>query len=245
MIEIDLSDADIVVLHPHGPLSEQDFRSLAETIDARINETDSVPNIVIQVDKLPHWDSLGALTEHFRFVRGQRKIIGKVALVGDSPLLTVAPEVAGKLVEATVRRFPADKLEEAKGWARSARDHPGHFEVIEGLPGDVLALKVIGIITAQDYEDTLAPLVEEKLKTHAKLKCLIVLGDEYATYARDAVSSDVKFGIRHAKSFSHIALVTDIGWISSAAKLFMLFAPYKFKAFPVAKLEEAKSWIKR
>ncbi|RYE37674.1 MAG: STAS/SEC14 domain-containing protein, partial [Hyphomicrobiales bacterium] len=98
MIEIDLSDADIVVLHPQGPLSKQDFKSLAKTIDTRINQTDRVPNVVIQVDNLPHWESLAALTEHLRFVRGHGKIIGKVALVGDSPLLTVAPEIANQLV---------------------------------------------------------------------------------------------------------------------------------------------------
>lgn len=245
MIEIDLSDPEIVVLHPQGALSEEDFKSLAATIDGRINETDTVPNLVIQIDKLPHWDSIGALTQHYRFVRGHQRIIGKVALVGDSPLLTVAPEVAGTLVDATIRRFPADKLEEAKAWAQSAEDHPGRFEVIEGLPGDVLALRVIGVITAQDYDETLAPLVEEKLKTHDKLKCLIVLDEEYATYAGDAAWSDTKFGFAHARDFTHVALVTDIGWIASAAKLFMMLAPYKFKAFPLSELEEAKSWIKR
>jgi len=245
MIEIDQSEPDIVVLRPQGALSEDDFKSLAETIDGRINATDKVPNFVIQVDKLPHWDSLGALTKHFHFVRQHGKIIGKVALVGNSPLLSVAPEVANKLVEATVRRFPADKFEEAKAWARSAEDHPGRFEVMDGLPGDVLALRVVGVITRQDYDETLAPLVEEKLKTHDKLKCLIVLDDEYATYAGDAAWSDTKFGISHARDFTHIALVTDIGWITNAAKLFMMLAPYKFKAFAVSDLEEAKSWIKR
>lgn len=244
MIEIDLSDPDLVVIHPQGSLREQDFKTLAEKIDDRINETDKVPNFVILVDKLPHWDSIGALTQHIDFVRQHGKIVGKVALVGDTPLLTVAPEVANKLVKATVRRFPANKLSQAKEWARSAEDHPGHFEVIEGLPGDVLALRVVGIITAQDYDGTLAPLVDEKLKIHDKLKCLIVLDDEYATYAGDAAWSDAKFGIRHAKDFTHIALVTDIGWITNTAKLFMMLTPYKFKAFSIAELDDAKTWIK-
>lgn len=244
MIEINLSDPDIVVLHPEGALSKEDFKTLTETIDRRINETDKVPNIVIQVDKLPHWDSVGALTKHFHFVRQHGKIIGKVALVGDSPLLTVAPEIANKLVNAMIRRFPANKFEEAKEWARSADDHPGYFEVIEGLPDDVLALRVVGIITAQDYDETLAPLVEKKLKKHDKLKCLIVLDDEYTTYAGDAAWSDTKFGIAHMRDFTHLALVTDISWIKNTASLFMMLASYKFKAFTLAELEEAKSWIK-
>jgi hypothetical protein len=40
-------------------------------------------------------------------------------------------------------------------------------------------------------------------------------------------------------------MVTDIGWITKAAKLFLSLMPFAFEAFPLAELENAKEWIKR
>lgn len=245
MIDLDLSDPELAVISPQGALSEADFTGLAEAIDNHINTTDSVPALVICVDKLPHWDSIAALTRHFHFVQQHHQLVRKVAIVGDSPLLAVAPEIANRFVEAQVRRFPSDKLDEAKDWARSQADDPGKFEVIEGLPRDVIALRAVGVITADDYRDTLAPMVKEKLAEHGKLKCLIVLDEDYATYSGGAAWEDMKFGFGHMSDFSRIAMVTDIGWLTNAAKLFMPLLPYDFKAFPLAELEAAKGWIKQ
>lgn len=245
MIDVDLSDPAIAILSPSGPLSEEDFEALALVIDTHINETDTVPNLVIRVDQLPHWDSIGAMTRHFHFVREHQKIVKKVAMVGDSPLLTLAPEIANHFVKATVRRFPAAKLADAIGWARSEEDDPGHFEIIEGLPRDVVAMRAVGVITGQDYRDTLVPIVEEKLKEHDKLKCLIVLDEDYTTYSGDAAWQDLKFGFSHMRDFSRIAMVTDIGWLARAGELFMPLLRVDFESFPLAELEEAKSWIKR
>lgn len=240
MIDIDLSDPAILALHPHGALSESDFETLTQAVDCHINETDRVPNLVISLDRLPHWDSLGAMLRHFQFVRLHQKVIAKLAIVGDVPLLSIAPEIANHFVKAEVRRFPAAKLEEARAWAGDTVDDPGRFEVIEGLPEDVIALRAVGIITAEDYRDTLIPLVAAKQKRHDKLKCLIVLDEDYATYSGDAVWSDTKFGLTHATTFSRIALVTDILWMKRTARLFMALMHFAFEAFPLSDLEKAK-----
>ena len=87
MIDIDLSDPAILALHPHGTLSESDFETLTQAVDSHINETDRVPNLVIILDRLPHWDSLGAMLRHLQFVRRHQKVIAKLAIVGDVPLL--------------------------------------------------------------------------------------------------------------------------------------------------------------
>ncbi len=247
MIDIDQSDPDFVVLRPEGALSEEDFASVARAIDDRINRTDKVPNLIIRVDKLPYWDSIGALTRHFHLVKEHHALVKKVAIVGDNPLLSVTPEIANMLVKAVVRRFPESKLDDARQWARAEKDDPGHFEVIDDpeLPRDVIALRAVGIITAQDYEDVLLPLVEEKLKVHDKLKCLIVMDSDYATYSGDAAWSDMKFGLTKGFKLSSVALVTDSDWLKKTAKLFAPLMPFTFKGFAVDELDEAKSWIKR
>lgn len=245
MIDMDTTHPGIVVLRPEGGLSEKDFAELAKAIDTQINETDSVPNLVIRVDKLPHWESLSALSRHFEFVKVHGKIVRKVAVVGDSPLLVLAPEVANHFVNASVRRFPANKFEDAKAWAMSEVDDPGRFEVIDGLPRDVVAIRAVGIITGEDYRETLLPLVEEKLKEHDMLKLLFVMGDEYATFDGDAAWEDTKFEMKHLRDFSRIAVVTDVNWVARTMKIFAPIMPYTLQVFPMAELEEAKSWIKR
>ena len=244
MIDIDLSDPDFVTLRPEGALSEGDFAALAAAIDGRINETDKVPNLVIRVDKLPHWDSIGALTRHFHFVKEHQKIVRKVAIVGDSPLLWVAPEIANQFTAATIRRFPDRKLEDAKAWVRAVEDDPGHFELIDGLPRDVVAVRAVGIITGQDYQDMLLPLVEEKLKEHDKLKCLFVLDDDYTAYTGSAAWEDTKFDWKLLRDFTRVAVVTDVTWMTKAFRLFAPLMPYEFKLFGLAELDEAKEWIK-
>ncbi|MFW2348863.1 STAS/SEC14 domain-containing protein [Qipengyuania sp.] len=146
---------------------------------------------------------------------------------------------------ATIRRFPSRKLEDAKAWARASEDDPGRFEVIEGLPRDVVAVRAVGIITAQDYRDTLIPLVEAKLEEHDRLKLLFVMGEDYTTFSGDAAWEDTKFDLKHLRDFARIALVTDMTWLARTAKLFIPIVPYKFKVFPMAELDEAKGWIKR
>lgn len=245
MIDVDTSHAGIVILRPSGSLSEEDFADLAKTIDSQINEADSVPNLVIRVDKLPHWNSLGALSRHFHFVKVHGKIVRKVAVVGDSPLLSLSPEVAKHFVKASIRHFPAKKFEDAKAWAMAEGDDPGRFEVMEGLPRDVVAVRAVGVITSEDYRQTLLPLVEEKLKEHDRLKLLFVMGDDYATFSGDAAWEDTKFDLKHLHDFSRIAVVTDVDWVSRTMKVFAPVLPYTLQVFPMAEMEAAKSWIRR
>ncbi|WP_284126246.1 SpoIIAA family protein [Parerythrobacter aestuarii] len=245
MIDIDQSHPEFVILHPEGALSKADFAELTKAIDTRINETDRVPNLVICLEKVPHWDSIGALASHFNFVKVHQKVVKKVAVVGDSPLLSVAPEIANFFVSATVRRFPSHKLEDAKAWAAATEDDPGHFETIDGLPRDVVAVRAVGIITGEDYREMLLPLVQEKLKEHDKLKCLFVLDHDYTAYTGSAAWEDTKFDLALLRDFTRVAVVTDVEWMVKAFRLFGPLMPYDFRLFGLAELEEAKGWIKR
>lgn len=245
MINIDHSDPDFVLVSPQGALSKEDFAQLASSIDERINETDKVPNFVFQITDLPHWDGLDALGRHLQFIRAHQAIVKKIAVVGDSALLSLGPDIADHLVKAKVRHFPAAKMEQAKEWARAEADDPGRFEEIDGLPSDVLALRAVGIITPDDYQNMLIPLVDAKLQQHDKLKLLCVLDDAFTAYPLDAMWADTKFGLQHMRDFSRIALVTDIGWMAKSVRLLAPLMPFAMKVFAVSQIEEAKSWIKR
>jgi len=60
-------------------------------------------------------------------------------------VLSVLPAFVDHFVAAKVRRFPEGRLDEAREWLREPDDHPGAFEIIAGLPADVVAIVFFGL----------------------------------------------------------------------------------------------------
>jgi len=234
-----------LVVDLSGELTEQDFTGLARTIDDHINQADDIPNLVLHISKIPHWDSFNTLKTHFKLVKAHHQLISKVAVVSDTLTFAVIPYIMDHFLAAKVRHFPAGHLDDATLWAEAEDDHPGAFEILEDLPRDVVGIQARGVITAQDYEQVLVPLVEEKLKTHDHLKLLFVLDDSFEGYSEAAAWDDMRFGFGHFGDFSRIAIVTDIGWIRHGAKLFGPLVGAQVHIFDVGDLAVARSWIKR
>lgn len=243
MIGIDFSTPNVVTLTPVGALSADDFSQLTATIDRRINETDQIPNLIIHVGKLPHWESFRAFSQHLKFVRNHQQIVAKIAIVGDNFAVRTLPLLMDFFVAAKVRAFPEARLDDARQWAQVSEDHPGKFERLDGFPPDVIAIKALGIITSQDYRDTLVPLVEERLKSQDQLKLLFVLDGDFDSYSAAAAWDDARFGLHHLRDFARIALVTDIGWFRHGARIFAPLMRAEYRGFDVAEIDDAKKWI--
>ncbi len=244
MITIEFHADRYVELRPEGALTEDDFEKLRDAFEGFINEHDGVPNLLIRPHGIPRWASPEAMKKHLQFVKEHHRLISKIALVGDLGPLAVVPTLADLFVAPSVRHFPADKVDAAREWLKSPDDHPGRIQVLDyGQPGDVVALKIAGIVTAQDYAETLNPLLDAKLKEHDKIKALIVIDDDFISYTPQAAWADTRLGLRHWSDFSRIALVTDTGWLTGMARLFAPLMPAQFKSFPVAELDAAKEWI--
>jgi hypothetical protein len=203
----------VLIVTLTGALTVDDLSQIAKTIDDHINRDDDIPNLLIHLSKMPHWDGFRALETHFKLLKNHHRLIKKVAVVGDGVALTIAPQIMDHFVDAKVRHFPEHHVEEAKIWAEAEDDHPGGFEILDDLPQDVLAIKARGLITSQDYRKTLIPQVEKKLEGHDRLKLLIVFDGAFDSYSWAAVWDDMRFGFSHLGDFSRIAIVTDLGWI--------------------------------
>ena len=100
-----------------------------------------------------------------------------------------------------------------------------------------------GTITAQDYEQNLIPVIEEKLKTHDHLNILFVAGDDFKTFTPGAIWDDAKFGLMHLTDFQRIAIVTDVDWLEAGAKFFGPLVPGRLHVFDLDELDEAKDWV--
>lgn len=119
----------------------------------------------------------------------------------------------------------------------------GRFEVMEGLPEDVVGIVAHGKLTRAAYEGDLIPLIEARIAKEGKVKLLYVLGEAFEGFTAGAAWEDTKVGLLHLADFAKIAVVSDAEWIRMGVKLFapMLRAPVS--VFALDDLDAAKAWI--
>ncbi len=120
MLTINLNEKEgIAVLEPDGVLSENDFKSAAEIIDPFIEKSGKLNGIIIHVKSFPGWDSFSALITHLKFIKDHHKKVACVALVTDSPIGKFSEKIANHFVQAEIKNFTFDELEDANEWIKS------------------------------------------------------------------------------------------------------------------------------
>ncbi len=117
------------------------------------------------------------------------------------------------------------------------------MQKIADLPDHVIAIAAHGQVTGDDYERVLIPAVETALEKHKTIRFLYHLGADFTGFTAAALWDDAKVGIRHLTAFEKVAVVTDIGWIGEAVKVFGLLIPCPTKVFRNDELPEARAWI--
>lgn len=245
MIETSIDrENNLIIATARDTLSEADFENLSGTINDYINSTDRAPGIVLNAEGLPHWKNAAALFAHLKLVRDHQNVLPKVALVSDSTALSVMPSLVDHFVKAKVRHFAQEDMSKAVEWAETVDDDASAIKMISGLPADVIAYEVTGTLSSHDYKDVLTPLVEEKLKTHDKIKILAVFGDEFDGATASALWDDAWLGLGHIAAFSKLAVVSDIDWIRHGCRIFGPLIPAQLHVFDMSALDDAKEWIK-
>jgi hypothetical protein len=117
MLSVEIDEAlGVAILEPNGPLSKDDFKSATQAIDPYIEKTGSLNGLVIHTKAFPGWDSLTALSSHLRFVRDHHKQLARVAFATDSVVGSFAESVASHFVNAEIKHFAYQELEQAKHW---------------------------------------------------------------------------------------------------------------------------------
>jgi len=123
MLRVDLSEVDgIAILAPDGVLTENDFTSAAAIIDPYIEKVGKLKGVLIHVKSFPGWDSFAALVTHLKFVREHQEMVSRVAFVTDSPILSVAENVATHFVNAEIKKFAFGDIEDARVWILDGDD---------------------------------------------------------------------------------------------------------------------------
>jgi len=116
------------------------------------------------------------------------------------------------------------------------------FNLIEGLPQDVLAIEATGKVTHEDYHSTLIPKAEAMM-AKGPIKLLYVIGKDFTGFELEALWDDSKFGLKHWHDFDRIAVVADQAWLRAAVSMFTPFFPGEVRMFGLSELSAAKAWI--
>ena len=117
------------------------------------------------------------------------------------------------------------------------------LKIMKHMPDNVLGISAEGKITGSDYETVLIPAVEQKMKTHKKIRMLYHLGSEFTGFDMAAMLDDTKIGMKYFSAWDRVALVSGHEWINTFARFFGHMFPCEFQTFKNEELDEAKKWI--
>lgn len=117
------------------------------------------------------------------------------------------------------------------------------IEVLDGFPDDVLAVRASGRVSASDYRETLVPEALLHVEHHGSLRMLFLVDADFEGMAPVGMWADARLGVRHWGEFGRVAVVTDLEWIATAARLFRPLFRHSVRPFPMASLEEAARWV--
>ncbi|MFN4260195.1 MAG: STAS/SEC14 domain-containing protein [Gemmataceae bacterium] len=114
-------------------------------------------------------------------------------------------------------------------------------ELREEAGGKVLAVKLTGKLTKEDYEQ-FVPVAERLIQQHGKVRMLVEMSDFHG-WTAGALWEDIKFDLKHFKDIERLALIGESKWEQGMATFCKPFTTASIKYFDAAKADEAKTWI--
>lgn len=106
----------ILVIRPHGELSEVDFLTLTPKVDAYLERHKRLLGVMVISKDWPGWEDFGALVTHMVFLHDHHQRISRIALVTDSVVGDVIPLLAGHFLHSEIRHFAFAHEVDAKTW---------------------------------------------------------------------------------------------------------------------------------
>ena len=117
---------------------------------------------------------------------------------------------------------------------------------MDDMPPGTLGFRVTDEVEREDYDEVLTPALRAAVDAGAGLRTLYLIED-LDEIEGEAFWADAKLGydvgIRKREAWVRSAIVTDIGWMARAARLFLWMIPGEAKVFPRAELAAAKAWV--
>ena len=117
------------------------------------------------------------------------------------------------------------------------------LELLRELPENVVGIFASGKVTADDYDSVFIPAIESALKVRGSVRLLYHLGPAITGFSLGAMWSDMKVGFVRRSAWEKVAIVTDVGWIAGATRVFAITTPCPVKVFSNSQFGEAARWV--
>jgi len=117
------------------------------------------------------------------------------------------------------------------------------IEIMKDVPPGIFAVRSVGVLTKEDYDEVVVPLLEEATRTGRRIRCLCQVGPEFRGLTPSAAWEDVRLGLRALRLFEACAVVSDLGWIRESSRLAAFFMPCPVQVFGEHEREQAIKWL--
>jgi hypothetical protein len=117
------------------------------------------------------------------------------------------------------------------------------IEQLSGFSDNVVAVVGRGRVTKADYDTVLVPAVIKALGNHHKIRFYYELAGDFAGIDTGAMWEDFKIGVEHLLRWERVAIVSDVGWIRQAVRLWGFLMPVPLRVFSGSEAAQAREWI--
>jgi hypothetical protein len=114
---------------------------------------------------------------------------------------------------------------------------------ITNVPAGIDALKAVGTISKEDYEQVVETLLDEAQQQDCRIRLLMQVGPEYQGFTPGVVWEKMN-ALRFLHLLNGYALVTDIGWIRESIKLAGFLLPRPLRVFSNDERDKAIDWLR-
>jgi hypothetical protein len=117
------------------------------------------------------------------------------------------------------------------------------IELIAGLPERVVGFEAVGHVSFEDYNEVVAPAVQQALARCGSIRLLHVIGDRFTDHSASALREDANLGLSNVRSIERIAVVTDLPHLRALVTGAGWSLPGELRLFSSAERAQAEAWI--
>lgn len=107
----------------------------------------------------------------------------------------------------------------------------------------IVELTVSGRVTREDY-DAVIDRMQGFIDAHGTVKLIEVI-ESLEGFDPAVIWPGIKFDFKNLRHISHVAVVSDIGWIGPLSKAAGALIATKLRTYDAGELEAAREWIRQ
>ena len=241
--------SNIVEFQIDGTITQEEYDRIAKDFEGKIAEHGKV-RILKDVATFHGFGNLN-FGKAIQFSLNHMKDIEKTAVVSDldwtGPMIkTMKPFMGMKVCQ-----FKRSEIEKARAWLRTKatlttaapsspdKDAKPALSWQEAKNG-VIELEILGHITKADVQLATSKL-KEAFTRHEKIRLIEILR-HFKGMDPSAFWEDLKL-IRDVGRFSHVAIVSDRGWVHGFSRIMDAMFSAEIRVFKLSELNQARTWI--